>query len=214
MRSHSPVRYRGSLIFSFLTVLTGRHSDCHWFYIKETHFFIISNVCYLNFYIISKPWFYTFFFNISYLLLLSIWWFYKYNNFMALNSLLCADVPLRNCSLSHWLARYRLQSADSAVKPQPTSQPTCLFACLHSSKTYPNFMKFSTHVTSVHCSVLLWRCYVLPVCEWHFHIHVLMYAQSDLLYQRATPGWSLMSATALSMILMGVWCRILHVFPN
>jgi len=28
-------------------------------------------------------------------------WFYNYNIFMALNSLLCADVPLRNCSLTH-----------------------------------------------------------------------------------------------------------------
>jgi len=27
-------------------------------------------------------------------------WFYGYNNFMALNSLLCADVPLRNCSIN------------------------------------------------------------------------------------------------------------------
>jgi len=33
--------------------------------------------------------------------LLSILWFYNYNNFMALNSLLCAHVPLRNCSLTH-----------------------------------------------------------------------------------------------------------------
>jgi len=33
-------------------------------------------------------------------LLLSISWFYIYNNFMARNSLSCADVPLRNCSFT------------------------------------------------------------------------------------------------------------------
>jgi len=32
---------------------------------KETKFFINCNVCYLNFYISFKPWFYTFFFTIS-----------------------------------------------------------------------------------------------------------------------------------------------------
>ena len=34
------------------------------------------------------------------LFFLPISWFYGYNNFMALNSLLCADVPLRNCSIN------------------------------------------------------------------------------------------------------------------
>jgi len=68
-------------------------------FIKETNFFINCNLCYLNFYISSKPWFYTFFFTISYLLLLlSISWFYIYNNFVALNSVLYADMLLRNCS--------------------------------------------------------------------------------------------------------------------
>jgi len=34
-------------------------------FIKQTNFFISCNVCYLNLYISSKPWFYTFFFTIS-----------------------------------------------------------------------------------------------------------------------------------------------------
>ena len=71
-------------------------------FIKETNFFINCNVCYLNFYSRFKSCFYTFFFyHFLLLLLLSISEFYNYNNFMALNSLLCADVPLRNCSLTH-----------------------------------------------------------------------------------------------------------------
>ena len=34
-------------------------------FIRETNCFISCNVCYLNFYISSKPWFYTLFFPIS-----------------------------------------------------------------------------------------------------------------------------------------------------
>jgi len=36
---------------------------------------------------------------------------------MALNSLLCADVPLRNCSLTHYLLPSR--TAANAVSPTP-----------------------------------------------------------------------------------------------
>ena len=39
--------------------------------------------------------------------LLSILWFYGYNIFMALNSLLCADVPLRNCSINQSITSLR-----------------------------------------------------------------------------------------------------------
>jgi len=50
----------GTLWMSFFTVLTIRLS---LILSKKPIFFISCNVCYLNFYISSKPWFYTFLFN-------------------------------------------------------------------------------------------------------------------------------------------------------
>ena len=76
-----------------------RSIDNHNDFIKETNLFINCNVCYLNFYISSKPWFYTFFFYHS--LVVIYFMILQLQHFMPLNSLLCADVPLRNCSLTH-----------------------------------------------------------------------------------------------------------------
>jgi len=72
----------------------------------------------------------------------------NYNNFMALNSLLCAHVPLRNCSLTHSLT----------VSPERGQVLwwvylfLCLSICSHILKTTrPNFTKF----LCIYC-LLLW----------------------------------------------------------
>jgi len=55
--------------------------------LEKLIFTIVFNVhCYLLLILASQPWFYT-----------------NNNIFMALNGLLCVDVPLRNCSLTHSL---------------------------------------------------------------------------------------------------------------
>jgi len=78
-------------------------------WLKETIFFINCYLSYLNFYISYKPWFYAFFFYRFLVLIVVIYFMIlqlqQLHEFMALNSLLCSDVPLRNCSLTHscWL---------------------------------------------------------------------------------------------------------------
>ena len=61
-------------------------------FMKETHFYHqLYNVCYIS----SNPLVSHFLFTIRYSVIsLS-------SKLMALNSLLCADVPLRNCSITH-----------------------------------------------------------------------------------------------------------------
>jgi len=69
---------------------------------------VFGTPCYENMTSSVNPWFYIFFFTINKLLsLLSILWFYGYNIFMALNSLLCANVPLRNCSINQSIRKPR-----------------------------------------------------------------------------------------------------------